>query len=343
MRHFVIVGILVMVAAVATYAGLDASGLLPVAASTQAGSASTAGSIDWMWNLQVIAISFLFALIVVPMVYSLIVFRRKKGDTTDAEHIEGNTPLEIAWTIIPLFVVVVFAYLGAYSLREVRRVDPQAMVVKVHARQFSWSFEYPEYGGFVSDELHLPVGQQVWLQMDSSDVIHSFWVPEFRVKQDVVPGRVTELRITPNLPGDYKVRCAELCGSAHYKMEYPVVVSSGAEFASWVGKQQAIYAAAQTPEGKGALLAKSKGCLACHSVTSTPLESAPTWFGLFGSTVTLEDGSTVTADEAFLRESIVDPLAKIVQGYGPTMPATYGTLLSEEEIANIIAYIMTLK
>lgn len=341
MRHFVIVGILVMVAAVGTYVGLDASGLLPVAASTQAGSITTVGSIDWLWNLQVIAISFLFALIVVPLLYSLIVFRRKKGDTSDAEHIEGNTTLEIAWTIVPLFVVLIFAYLGAYSLREVRRVDPQAMVVKVHARQFAWSFEYPEYGGFVSDQLHLPVNRQVLLQMESTDVIHSFWVPEFRVKQDVVPGRVTELRITPDLPGTYKVRCAELCGAAHYKMEQPVVVSSGAEFARWAAEQQAAYAAAQTPEAKGELLVKANGCLGCHSINGTPLVG-PTWKGLYGSQVELADGSTVTADDAFLIESILQPAAKIVAGFeaASAMPAYTFT---DEELSYIIAYLMTLK
>lgn len=343
MRHFVIVGILVMVAAVGTYAGLDASGLLPVAASTQAGSASTVGSIDWMWNLQVIAISFLFALIVVPMAYSLIVFRRKKGDTSDAEHIEGNTNLEIAWTIVPLFLVLAFAYMGAYSLREVRRVDPEALVVKVHARQFAWSFEYPEYGGFVSDELHLPVNQQVLLQMQSSDVIHSFWVPEFRVKQDVLPGpdRWTELRITPNLPGSYKVRCAELCGAAHYKMEQVVVVTSAIEFAQWVTEQQAAYAAAQTPEAKGELLVKSNGCLGCHSINGTPLVG-PTWKGLFGSPVELSDGSTVTADEAFLKQSILEPASQIVAGFeaASAMPAYTFT---DEELSYIIAYLMSLK
>jgi len=341
MRHFVIVGILVVLAAVGAYAGLDASGLMPVAASAQAGSATTAGSIDWMWNLQVIAMSFLFALIVVPLVYALIVFRRKKGDTSDAEHITGNTPLEITWTVIPLFLVLTFAYLGAYSLREVRRADPQAMIVKVHAQQFAWSFEYPDYGGVLSDKLYLPAGKQVLLQMDAKDVIHSFWVPEFRVKQDVVPGRVTELRITPTLPGEYKVRCAELCGTSHYSMENGVVVTSEAEFVAWAQEQQNALAAAQTPAGKGELLAKANGCLGCHSITATALPTAPTWFGLFQSTVTLEDGSTVTADEAFLKESIHDPLAKIVQGFAPIMPA-YSNL-TDEDIAAIIAYIETLK
>jgi len=124
MRHFVIVGILVIVTAILTYVGLDSVGLLPVEASAQA------VSIDWLWNWQVVAISFLFSLIVVPMAYSLVVFRRRKGDTTDAEHIEGNTTLEIAWTVVPLIIVVIFAYMGAYSLGEIKRVDPDAVVIE---------------------------------------------------------------------------------------------------------------------------------------------------------------------------------------------------------------------
>jgi cytochrome c oxidase subunit 2 len=339
MRHFIIVGILVIVAAIGTYFGLDALELMPVAASAQA------VPIDWMWNWQVIAISFLFALIVVPLVYSLIVFRRKKGDTSDAEHIEGNTNLEIGWTIVPLITVVVFAYMGSYSLREVRRVDPQAMVIKVHARQFSWSFEYPEYGGFISNELHLPVDRQVLLQMDSTDVIHSFWVPEFRLKQDVVPGRVTELRITPtliNLPSQpYKVRCAELCGSSHFKMETKVFVADEATFQQWAAEQQAAYAAAETPEDKGKLLINQNGCTGCHSLTGES-NNGPTWKGLFGSQVKLSDGTTITADEAFIKESILSPAAKIVAGFetaNPMQPYSF----TEEELSYIIAFIMTLK
>jgi len=136
MRHFVVVGILVIVMAVLTYVGLDSAGLMPVEASAQS------VSIDWLWNWQIVAISFLFALIVVPMAYSMVMFRRKKGDTTDAEHMEGNTTLEITWTVIPLFIVLTFAYMGAYSLGETRRVDPNAMVIKVRAQQFTaWASE----------------------------------------------------------------------------------------------------------------------------------------------------------------------------------------------------------
>lgn len=334
MGHFLVVGILVIVMAVLTYVGLDAAGLMPAQASAQA------VSIDWLWNWQLITISFLFSLIVVPMVYSLVVFRRKKGETGDGEHIEGNTPLEIAWTVVPLLIVLAFAYMGAYSLGETRRVDPTAMVVQVKARQFAWTFEYPELG-IVSNELHIPVNKQVLLKMESADVIHSFWVPEFRVKQDVVPGRVTEYRITPTLIGDYKVRCAELCGSSHAYMESPVIVDSQSDYDAWISAQAKIAAeAAKTPEGQGKLLTVKNGCVGCHSLDGSKM-TGPTWFNLYGSEVPLDDGRTVIADDAFLAESILDPKATEVKGFAPTVMPAYP--LTDEEVANIIAYLKTLK
>lgn len=334
MRHFVIVGILVIVIAILTYVGLDSVGLMPLAASTQA------GPIDWLWNLEVITISFLFALIVAPLTYSLVVFRRKKGDTTDAEHVEGNTNLEIAWTIIPLFIVMAFAYLGAGNLAEIRRVDPAAMVVKVTGIQWSWKFEYPAYG-VTTTELHVPEGKQVLLQMTSNDVIHSFWVPEFRVKQDLVPGRITELRITPTVVGDYKVRCAEICGTSHAYMESPVIVSTQADFDAWMAEQVKLAEqASATPEGRGQALVAANGCAACHSITGTE-GIGPTWFGLFGHEVPLSDGSVVVADEAYITESIKAPQAKIVAGFENQLMPAYN--FTDEQIADIVAYIKTLR
>ncbi|MBE0680275.1 MAG: cytochrome c oxidase subunit II [Anaerolineales bacterium] len=334
MQHIVIVGILVIVMAVLTYFGLDSIGLMPVEASAQA------VSIDWLWNWQVIAMSFLFALIVVPLVYSLVVFRRKKGETGDGEHIEGNTSLEIAWTVLPLFAVLAFAYMGAYSLGETNRVDPDAIEIRVKAQQFAWTFEYPEYG-IVSTELHLPLNQQVVLKMESADVIHSFWVPEFRVKQDVVPGRVTEYRITPTLVGDYKVRCAELCGTSHAYMEAGVIVDTKGDYAAWIAEQAAIAAASQTPEGQGQILSVKYGCLGCHSIDGSKL-TGPTWFGLYGSNVELDNGTSVVADDAFIKESILDPNASVVAGFpSPSVMPPY--TLTDEEIANFIAYLKTLK
>ena len=337
MYHFVIVGVLVILMTILTYMGIDAVGLArhmnPVSASAQA------VFVDQMWHWEIWVISFLFSLIVVPLVYSLIFFRQKKGEMKDGEHVEGNTQLEIAWTIMPLIIVVIFAYFGAYTLGEERRVDPNAMVINVKAQQFTWTFEYPQYG-FFSSELHLPVDQQVVLKMESVDVIHSFWVPEFRLKQDVVPGRTTEYRITPDLEGSYKVRCAELCGTSHAYMENPLVVTSQADYDAWVQEQIAIAAASKTPEGQGKVLATSNGCVGCHSADGTKL-TGPTWFDLFGSEVPLADGTTTTADEAYLAESIKDPNVKVVEGFPANVMPAFS--LTDEEISNIIAYIKTLK
>jgi len=339
MGHFVIVGILVIVMTVLTYLGLDAAGLAtqmhPVAASAQA------APIDQLWHWEVMVVSFLFSLIVVPMIYSLVVFRQKKGELKDGEHMEGNTTLEITWTVVPLIIVVIFAYLGAYSLGEVRRVDPGAMIVNVTGQQFSWTFEYPEYG-FISTELHLPVDRQVVLKMQSTDVIHSFWVPEFRVKQDVVPGRITEYRITPTLEGSYKVRCAELCGTSHAYMENPVIIQSQAGYDVWVAEQVKIAAESKTPEGQGKLLATKNGCIGCHSVDGSQM-TGPTWLGLFESERAFQDGTTGIADEAYITESILEPNAKIVAGPYPSPSVMPSFALTDEEISNLIAYIKTLK
>ena len=334
MIHFVIVAILVIVMTGLTYFGLDSAGLMPVQASAQA------VPIDWLWNLDIMAMSFLFALIIVPLFYSLVVFRRKKGETGDGAHIEGNTPLEITWTIIPLFAVIAFAYMGAYSLGETRRIDPQAMIINVTARQFAFTFEYPEYG-ITSTELYMPVDKQVLLNMTSNDVIHSFWVPEFRVKQDIVPGINTEYRITPTELGSYKVRCAELCGASHAYMLAPVEVVSETDFMSWVSDRKVeAEAAARTPEGRGEALIEQNACTACHTQDGSAGQG-PTWFNLYGSQVSLADGTTVTADDAFIKESILEPQAKIVAGFETVLMPSYE--FTDEQIADIIAFMQTLK
>jgi cytochrome c oxidase subunit 2 len=280
-------------------------------------------------------LSFLFALIVGPILYSLVVFRRRKGDTTDGVHMEGNASLEIGWTVAPLILVVVFAYWGSYSLGEVRRVDPHALVVNVRASQWVWVFEYPNTG-ILSEELHLPVDQQVVLKMQSADVIHSFWVPEFRIKQDVVPGRITEYRVTPSLIGNYKVRCAELCGTSHYSME------TREKYDAWIAAQTAIAAEkGKTPEGQGQILTVRNGCVGCHTIDGSP-NTGPTWLHLYGEEVPLNDGTTVVADDAYITESIHNPNAKIVDGFPSPSPMPVFDL-TDEQIANIIAYIKTLK
>jgi cytochrome c oxidase subunit 2 len=335
MKHFVVVGVLVVIVTALLGLVLTPANLLPVQASQQS------IVIDNLFGWHFWIIAFLFALIVVFMLYSIVVFRRKKGDTSDGDHFEGHTGLEIAWTIGPLATVFFFAYLGAGALAETRRVDPQAMEVKVIASQWTWRFEYPQYG-ITSTELRAPVGKQVLLKLTSTDVIHSFWVPEFRVKQDVLPGdkMIKELRVTPTLIGNYKVRCAELCGRQHAYMESPVIVQSEADFQTWVEEQTAL---PKEPDARGARWAKEYGCLACHSVDGAPLVG-PSWKGLFGKQETFVDGATGVADETYLIESILNPNLKVVQGFTPgIMPQTFTDTLTPDQINDIIAYIKTLK
>jgi cytochrome c oxidase subunit 2 len=343
MKHLIIAGILVVVVTALLIVGLQFVKLLPEQASAQA------VPIDNLFHLEFMVIAFLFSLIVVFMLYSIVVFRRRKGDLSDAAHVEGNTRLEVIWTIAPLATVLFFAYLGGDALAETVRPKPQALKVNVIGLQWTWRFEYPELG-FTSDELRLPVDRQAVLRLWSEDVIHSFWVPEFRVKQDALPGgkeNSRDLRVEPTVLGDYKLRCAELCGTNHATMMADVRVVSKDDFDAWVREKTFV---SDDPVVRGEQWARQFGCFACHSVDGSKVNESgitylgPTWQGIFGEQTTMADGTTVTVDEAYLLESIVDPGAKIVAGYPPgIMPANFADQLTEEQIQDIIAYIVSLR
>jgi len=335
MKHLIAAGILVVLVAALLIFALGQSTILPIPASLQA------VPIDNLFDLEFKVIAFLFSLIVVFIVYSIVFFRRKAGDTSDARHVEGNTRLEVIWTVVPLITVLYFAYLGGQSLAETQRIDPQALEVNVVATQWSWRFEYPELG-VNSSELWLPVDQQALLHLISTDVIHSFWVPEFRVKQDALPGGdefVRDLRITPTELGEYKVRCAELCGLQHAYMTAPVIVVSQAEFDSWI---TSMAGPAEDPVERGQQLAETYGCFACHSVDGTE-GVGPTWQGLYQSERTFDDGTSTAADEDYLRQSIMNPGDQIVQGFPNVMPANVAADMSDEDIQAIIEYIKSLR
>jgi cytochrome c oxidase subunit 2 len=338
-KHFIIITVLILLVSVLTYYALLSIGLMPVSASIQS------KPIDWLFDLEFKLIAFFFSLIMVPLVYSLVVFRRKDGDETDGPHIEGHTNLELIWTAVPLIIVIALGVIGADNLKQVLAVDPQAHQVKVVGFQWGWRFEYPE--GFTTNTLYLPVDQQVLLNLESTDVLHSFWVPEFRIKQDLVPGQITEYRITPSLIGNYKVRCAEICGTSHSYMEAPVIVLSQADYAVWrddqikLAKEQELASAGKPDAGRGQVLYQESGCKACHSVDGSK-GVGPTWDGLFESNVPLADGTTVAADEAFVRESILMPSAKVVKGYSPNAMPNF-SYLKDGQVNDIIEYIKTLK
>jgi len=336
MRHLIIAGLLVILVTALLIFGLGQVRLLPVAASLQA------VPIDAMFRLEFQVIAFLFALIVVFMVYSILVFRRKKGDSTDARHIEGNTRLEVTWTIIPLITVLAFSVLGSRSLAETLAIGDRVMEINVIGSQWSWRFEYPSLG-IVTNELRLPVDTQALLHIQSTDVIHSFWVPEFRVKQDALPGGdefIRDLRVTPTLIGEYKVRCAEMCGLSHAYMEAPVHVISDADFQVWVAQETGLSA---VPSERGQKWYTTYGCSACHSLEDK-IVVGPSWKGLYGSTVAFTDGSTAVADDAYIYESIRNPAARNVEGFVPgLMPQKIAEKMTDDQVRDVIEFIKTLK
>lgn len=335
MRHFIFAVILVAILTVLVIFGLDQIQILPEQASLQA------ESIDWLFDIHFIAIAFLFSLIVGFMLYSIIFFRRKKGDYSDAEHVEGNMALETTWTVIPLIVVIGISFIGAQVLDDVQRVDPQALEVTVVGSQWNWRFEYPDHG-ISSTTLGLPVDQQTLLTLTSIDVIHSFWIPEFRVKQDALPGGeeyYRELRITPTKTGEYTLRCAELCGTQHAYMLADVLIMEPDEFDNWV--EGLVSSVPEFPEERGRLWAEQYGCLACHSTDGSQLVG-PTWLNVYGSVEELQGGTEVLVDDDYIRESIRNPGAQLVTGYDNLMPADIGADLTDEQVDDIIAFMQSL-
>lgn len=230
-KHALLLTLLVAIFAAALIYFFIKVPLVPIAASAQA------APIDTLFVVLFSIASVFFSLAFVTLVYNVIAFRAKPGDTEDGPGIRGSNLLEAAWTLIPLAVVMALAIIGAAVLGDITRASPQEMEVKVVAAQWSWQFEYPEYGVSAS-ELHLPVNRPVLFKLNAVDVIHSFWVPEFRVKQDAVPGMETVLRLTPSREGSYTLLCAELCGLLHAYMTAPVSVEGEQDFLAWVQKQK---------------------------------------------------------------------------------------------------------
>jgi cytochrome c oxidase subunit 2 len=338
------VSVVVAILTVVVYVLLTAIYQLPPAASAEA------NEIDTLFNAHFFLISFLFSLVVGFMLYTLFAFRRRPDDEEEGDYFHGHTGLEIAWTIVPLGLVVFFGVWAAQMLGDITATVPNEMVVRVIGQQWAWSFEYPELDDMRSTELVVPVNQPIRLEMESLDVLHSFWVPEFRVKQDLVPGQTTTLRVTPDEIGDYKVRCAEICGNQHAYMLADVRVLSQADYESWV-QENSVDIVGMEPAARGEQWYTQFGCNACHSLDGSVIVG-PSWQGLYGHEVTLTSGETVTADEEYIRNSILNPNDQIVEGFAPNvMPQTFASQFADEEakydgqiniIDDLIAFIQTL-
>ena len=203
--------------------------------------ASTAApKIDRLLDVMIVLSSFVFSIVMVMLVYAVWCWRARPGDESDGAPIHGNTRLEITWTVIPTVIVLFGAIYSWITLADIEARDPDRMVVDVYGQQFEWNFNYPEQG-VTSRELHVPVDRQVEVRLHALDVIHSFWVPEWRLKKDAVPGITTRIFVTPDKTGDYTLICTELCGIGHSTMRAPVVVEDDQQtFDQWAGTQDPI-------------------------------------------------------------------------------------------------------
>jgi cytochrome c oxidase subunit 2 len=261
---------------------------------------------------------------------------KRKGPKDKTAYITHNTFLEFLWSFITLFIFLEVFGWGWLVYHQMRSMPDNALEVHVFARQWAWEFVYKSGKSSVNDFV-VPVNTPIKLIMTSKDVIHSFFVPSMRMKQDVVPGRYTALWFNSEKLGDFQIFCTEYCGTAHSGMLAKVHVVGQDDYEKWLQENDEGLTLAQ----KGQKLYSAKGCVACHSVDGSP-KVGPSWKGLFGKTETLEDG-TVAVDENYLRESILQPNAKVVKGFPKgVMPPMQGQM-NENEVNAVIEYIKELK
>jgi cytochrome c oxidase subunit II len=322
-------GVLVRVIAVGLAAAVVAVAVALLVPWLPTPASKEADRIDFVfWFVTAICIA-IFSLVAGVIVYAVVRFRARPDDDSDGAPIHGHTGLEIAWTAVPAALVTAISVVSAVALAENDHLPKHHMRVNVTAQQFAWSFSYPKYKGLTVSTLHLPIHMPIELKLNSKDVIHSFWVPQFGQKQDLVPGITTRLVITPKRLGTYPVVCTELCGEGHAIMRSQAVVQTPHGFAAWVKAQEKLAAQAQGAGGGPGLVAfNNNGCSACH--TFKPAGSKAT---------TGPDLDTLAANArragkplaAFIQQSIVDPNAYIEKGYQPgIMPTTFKTLPKDQ-------------
>ncbi len=312
--------------------------LLPEQAST------FAPQVDALYFFLV-AVSAFFAVLIALVVIAFAVKYRRRSVTDRPAEIHGSLVLELAWTIIPFGIAMVMFFWGARVYVTLQRPPDDALPMFAVGKQWMWKIQHLE-GRREINELHIPVGRPIKITLTSEDVIHSFFIPAFRVKQDVFPNRYTTIWFQATKPGSYHLFCAEYCGTDHSRMGGTVYAMDPRDYEQWLAGAAAAPApaAAAAPQGPslaeaGAATFQQLGCPSCHR--TGPGALGPYLGGVPGSQVKLTTGETVVADDAYLRESILNPLAKVVEGFQPVMPPFKG-LVSEEQIMQLIAYIKSL-
>jgi cytochrome c oxidase subunit II len=296
-----------------------------------------AGDIDAIFYFIYYCSVFFLALVTAGIIYFSLKHKRRKQELTTG--ISHSNTLEFVWTIIPAILSFTVFGWAFQDYIHMTVVPKDALEIKVTGQKWFWSFEYPE-GGTTVNELVIPVGKPIKLLQSSKDVIHSLYLPEFRTKRDVLPNRYSVNWIEAVSTGEFEIFCAEYCGTKHSEMIGKVRVLSELDFNKWLETNSST-GEGMTPELYGEKLYTSKACITCHSVDGKP-GTGPTWKGIYGHEVKMADGSVVLVDENYIRESILNPQARIVAGFQPVMP-TYQGILKDKEIDAVISYIKTLK
>ena len=298
-------------------------------------SASTvAVEMDLLYGFIVLVCAFFTVLVAALVVYFTVKYRRRNPDDVGAD-IHGSLALELTWTFIPFVLSLVMFAWGASLFFRLATPPANAMELFVVGKQWMWKVQHPE-GVREINEMHVPIGRPVRITLGSEDVLHDYSIPAFRVKMDAVPGKLTTLWFEATVPGRYHIFCAEYCGTKHSGMIGEVIAMPPQDYEVWLAGGRSTGTAAQN----GERLFSDLACITCHKTDSTG--RGPSLLGVFGSQVELTDGHKVTADENYLRESIMNSQAKIVKGYQGIMPAFQG-MVSEENLMQLIAYIKTLK
>jgi cytochrome c oxidase subunit 2 len=296
-------------------------------------ASSIAPRVDALYLYLVCVAAFFTLAIFLAIVFLALYYRRTvKRDRTRSRPASKVWMLEVTWIAVPLALTMTMFFWGAKVYFDMWTPPADAIEVQVVAKQWMWKVQHPQ-GRSEINELHVPVGRPVRLRMISEDVIHSFYVPAFRVKMDVLPANYTSLWFEATRPGSFDLFCAEYCGTDHADMSGLVVVMQPAEYAEWLSGTTA----EAVPDAGQKLFAQFR-CQSCHQPGG--VSHSPPLDGLFGVRIALADGRSVIADENYLRESIVNPLAKVAAGYQPLMP-TYADQLSEEQLFRLIEYIKT--
>jgi cytochrome c oxidase subunit II len=299
-------------------------------------NSTLAPDVDVAWDAILIISVIMFFMVIGAVAYFAVKYKRRT-ETDMTSDIDHAPRLELVWTVIPSIIVIALFFVGLKGYVAASVPPSDAYEISVSAQKWSWAFIYPN--GAVSPDLVVPAGKPVKLLMSSKDVIHSLFIPEFRVKQDVPPGLYTTLWFEANEPGDTVIECTEYCGTDHSRMLAKVTIVPEAAFKVWL--ENAAGADDLPPAELGAKIFAARGCNGCHTTNGAPLVG-PTFKGLFGRPETLSDGSVVTADENYIRESILESQAKLVRGFPSNMPSFQG-LLNDKQVTGLIEYIKTLK